>query len=133
VLEAPGLQVENVPWSLAREVEDFRSLDVGLYPLVEDAWSLGKSGFKAVQYMACGVPVIASPVGVTVDIVRDGVTGFLARNDDEWLARLEQLLESTELRHELGARGRQEAEAHWSLRTHAPRFVDIVRSTMEDA
>jgi glycosyltransferase involved in cell wall biosynthesis len=132
-LDAPSLQIDNVPWTLEREVEDFRSLDVGLYPLVEDAWSLGKSGFKAVQYMACAVPVVASPVGVTVDIVRDGVSGFLARSDDEWVARLDQLLASAELRRRLGDRGREEAELHWSLRTHAPRFVDVVRSTVETA
>ena len=133
VLDAPTLPVENMPWSISREVDDFRSLDIGLYPLVEDAWALGKSGFKAVQYMACAVPVVASPVGVTVDIVRDGATGFLAHSEDQWVARLEQLLESSELRRQLGARGREEAEARWSLRAHAPRFVDIVRSTLEGA
>ena len=133
VLEAPALIVENVPWSLSREVDDFRALDVGLYPLAEDAWSVGKSGFKAIQYMACGVPVVASPVGVTTDIVRDGETGFWARTDDEWVARIEQLLDSAALRRELGGRGRQEAEARWSLRAHAPRFVDVVRSSLEGA
>lgn len=132
-LDAPGLPVENVPWSLEREVADFQSLDVGLYPLVKDDWSQGKSGFKAVQYMACAVPVVASPVGVTVDMIRDGDNGFLARSDDEWVERLTELVDSAELRRRLGAAGRADAEARWSLAAHAPRFVDIVRTICGEA
>ncbi len=129
----PNFVVDNVPWSLEREVADFQSLDVGLYPLVEDAWARGKSGFKAIQYMACGVPLIASPVGVTSDMIRDGENGFLASNDDEWVSRLVQLLDSVELRRALGARGRIDAVERWSLAAHAPRFVDVVRATMKEA
>jgi glycosyltransferase involved in cell wall biosynthesis len=125
-LDAPGVVVENRPWSLAREVNEFQAFDVGLYPLVEDAWSLGKSGFKAVQYMACGVPVVASPVGVTTDMVRDGENGFLAAGEDAWVDRLEALLDDAALRRRLGQAGRADAEARWSLRAHAPRFVEIV-------
>ena len=130
-LEAPGLHVENVPWSIEREVADFQGLDIGLYPLVEDAWSLGKSGFKAVQYMACAVPVVASPVGVTVDMVRDGDNGFLAYDDDDWVRRLEQLMESPVLRRALGENGRAQAVERWSLAAHAPRVVDIVGSVIK--
>lgn len=130
-LDAPGVPVQNVPWTLAREVADFQSLDVGLYPLVEDAWSLGKSGFKAIEYMACGVPVVASPVGATTDMIQDGENGFFARATEDWVARLEQLIDSAPLRRELGARGRADAIAHWSLTAHAPRFVEIVRGAME--
>lgn len=130
-LDAPGVTVENVPWTLAGEVADFQSLDIGLYPLVEDAWSLGKSGFKAIQYMACGVPVVASPVGATTEMIRDGENGFFARADGEWVARLEQLIDSAALRRELGGHGRADAVAHWSLAAHGPRFVDIVRGAIE--
>jgi glycosyltransferase involved in cell wall biosynthesis len=132
-LEAPGVTVENVRWSLEREVADFQSLDVGLYPLVEDAWSVGKSGFKAVQYMACGVPVVASPVGVTTEMIRDGDNGFMARDEDEWVARLEHLIDDVALRRFLGAQGRRDAVARWSLSAHAPRFVAAVRAAMEAA
>jgi glycosyltransferase involved in cell wall biosynthesis len=130
-LEAPGVTVESMPWTLEREVADFQSLDVGLYPLVEDAWSLGKSGFKAVQYMACGVPVVASPVGATTDMIRDGANGFFARDEDEWVAHLERLIDSAELRREVGANGRADAVARWSLVAHAPRFVEVVRTAIE--
>jgi glycosyltransferase involved in cell wall biosynthesis len=130
-LEAPGVTVENVRWSLEREIADFQSLDIGLYPLVEDAWSVGKSGFKAVQYMACGLPVVASPVGVATEMIRDGDNGFLVRNEDEWVERLEQLIDDVALRRFVGAQGRRDAVERWSLRAQAPRFVAAVRAAME--
>jgi glycosyltransferase involved in cell wall biosynthesis len=131
--DAPGLQIDRRAWSLDREVADFQSLDVGLYPLADDPWAHGKSGFKAVQYMACGVPVVASPVGVTRDMIRDGENGYLAATPDEWEARLAALVDDAALRRRLGAAGRAEAEARWSLRAHAPRFVEIVRAVVEEA
>jgi glycosyltransferase involved in cell wall biosynthesis len=133
VLDAPTLPVQNVPWSLAREIADFQSLDIGLYPLVEDNWSVGKSGFKAVQYMACAVPVVASPVGVTTAMVRDNQTGFIARSDDEWVERLDQLLTDAALRRRLGDAGREEVVANWSLQAYAPRFVAAVRTATKAA
>jgi glycosyltransferase involved in cell wall biosynthesis len=132
-LRAPGLHIDSQPWALDREVADFQSLDVGLYPLVQDDWSLGKSGFKAVQYMACGIPVLASPVGVTTEIVREGETGFLAPDESTWVERLTQLLDDASLRRRLGAAGRAEAVARWSLSAHAPRFVQILRDAIAAA
>lgn len=129
-LQAEGVTVENVAWEQSSEVDEFQSLDIGLYPLVEDPWSLGKSGFKAVQYMACAVPVVASPVGVTRDMIRDGDNGFWARDENEWVQRLEQLLDDRVLRVRMGDSGRSDAVAHWSLAAHAPRFVSIVRAAM---
>jgi glycosyltransferase involved in cell wall biosynthesis len=129
-LDAPGVTVDNRGWALPREVSDFQSLDVGLYPLVADAWSLGKSGFKAVQYMACAVPVVASPVGVTTEMIRDGENGFLVEGQAQWVARLEALLDDAALRRRLGEAGRADAETRWSLQRHAPRFVEVVRSAV---
>jgi glycosyltransferase involved in cell wall biosynthesis len=131
--DAPGLAIERRPWSLASEVDDFQSLDVGLYPLADDPWAHGKSGFKAVQYMACGVPVVASPVGVTREMIRDGENGYLAATPDDWEARLGALVDDAALRRRLGAAGRADAEARWSLAAEAPHFVDIVRAVVEEA
>jgi glycosyltransferase involved in cell wall biosynthesis len=130
-LDAPGVAVENVPWTLAHEVRDFQSIDVGLYPLVEDDWSVGKSGFKAIQYMACGVPIVASAVGVTREMVRDGENGFLVDNDgDGWCRRLERLIDDAALRARIGAAGRRDAVAHWSLARWSPRVRDILTDAM---
>jgi hypothetical protein len=67
-IEIPGVEVENCEWALEREIEDLQSFDVGLYPIVNDAWAVGKSGFKAIQYMSVGVPYVVSPVGACAEI-----------------------------------------------------------------
>jgi glycosyltransferase involved in cell wall biosynthesis len=86
-----------------------------------------------VQYMACGVPAIASPVGVTREMIRDGENGFLAADDETWSARLEQLLDDSEQRSRIAVAARADAVARWSLQLHAPRFVNVVRAAMESA
>ena len=92
-----GVPTVNVPWSLADEVSLFNTCDVGVYPLTDDEWSKGKCGFKAIQFMSCGVPVVAAAVGVNREIIQDGVNGFLASSDDEWVAKVGRLLENPEL------------------------------------
>ena len=64
-------------------------------------------------------------------MIRDGANGFFAHGEDEWVARLERLIDSAALRRELGATGRADAVARWSLAAHAPRFVEIVRTAIE--
>jgi glycosyltransferase involved in cell wall biosynthesis len=129
-LLAPGVRLDQRRWSLEREVRDFQELDVGLYPLRNDRWSVGKSGFKAIQYMACGVPVVASPVGVTREIVEHGETGFFADGEDAWVESLSRLLTDIGLRRRLGEAARGEAESRWSLKAHSPRFVQLVTRAM---
>jgi glycosyltransferase involved in cell wall biosynthesis len=75
--------------------------------------------------------VVASPVGVTTEMVRDGETGFLARTADEWEARLEALLDDAALRRRLGEAGRAQAEARWSLLAQAPRFVELMSRAVQ--
>lgn len=115
-LQAPGVPVEALPWSLAREVEDFQSLDVGLYPMPEgDAWASGKSGLKAVQYMAVGVPFVASPVGVMAQMGEAGLTHLLASTPGEWRRQLGRLLGDPDLRRRMGQAGRAYSVAHYGL------------------
>ncbi|MCS6816594.1 MAG: glycosyltransferase [Blastocatellia bacterium] len=113
------VEVENRRWALDREVEDFRSLDIGLYPLIEDEWSVGKSGLKAIQYMAVGIPTVASAVGVVTEILEDGVTGFLVRSPEEWYDRLRLLLENPELRRQMGRAAREVAVQRYRVAVHA--------------
>jgi glycosyltransferase involved in cell wall biosynthesis len=103
------------PWSMNTEAEDFRSFDIGVYPLTDDEWNARKSALKAVQYMASGVPFVMSPVGICATMgVRDE-THFLATTDEEWLAALRRLLTDAELRGRMGRGGRRFAEEHYSL------------------
>jgi glycosyltransferase involved in cell wall biosynthesis len=130
-LEIPTVPTENVPWSLAREVELFNSCDVGVYPLADDEWSKGKCGFKAIQFMACGVAVVAAAVGVNRDIIQDGVNGFLASTEAEWIEKLGRLLSNPELRRRFGAAGRRTIEDRYSLRTNAPILAQTLRRAAE--
>lgn len=122
------LPIENLAWTCEREIADIRSFDIGLFPIVEDAWSRGKSGFKAVQYGAVGIPTVASPVTTNRDIVLDGVTGLLADTPDAWMRALQRLLDDVDLRHRLGRAARARIVEHYSLRAHAPRFAEILQS-----
>jgi glycosyltransferase involved in cell wall biosynthesis len=123
-----GLPIDTRPWRMDREADDFRSLDVGVYPLGNDPWSEAKSGFKAVQFMASGVPFVMSPVGVCANMGNPGETHFNAVTDDEWLAALRLLLTDAGLRMRMGRAGRAFAERHYSLEAHADKLAAVIRS-----
>jgi glycosyltransferase involved in cell wall biosynthesis len=132
-LEIDGVEVENAAWSLEREVELFQSCDVGVYPLADDEWSKGKCGFKAIQFMACGVPVVAAAVGVNREIIQDGVNGFLASTPDEWVDKMGRLLADPALRRRFGEAGRRTVIERYSLQTNAPILADILRGVVDSA
>lgn len=124
----PGVEVEFRPWSGDRELSDLADMDVGVYPLPEDRWTLGKCGFKAIQYMACGIPLVASPVGVLRDIVLDGETGFLALGPERWRHTLSDLLEALPRSRAMGAAGRRHVEATYSVTAVLPRLLSLFRA-----
>ncbi len=124
----PGVHIENVPWQLDREIADFQSLDIGIYPIVEDDWSVGKSCFKAIQYMAVGVPFVVSPVGVCQDIALTNQTHFVARTEDEWHTHLSRLLADVSLRRRMGDAGRQYAVDHYSIEVHVAKLAEALKS-----
>jgi glycosyltransferase involved in cell wall biosynthesis len=96
-------------------------------PLPDDEWSRHKCGMKALQYMALGIPPVVSPVGVNTTIVRDGVNGFYAANDDEWVDRIARLLRNPSLRRAFGEEARKTIETTYSARVHAPRMGHVLR------
>lgn len=119
-LDLPGVPTEHVPWTEAGEAQAISELDVGVMPLPDSPWERGKCGYKLVQYLACGVPVVASPVGVNMQIVHPGQNGFLAATDAEWVQALTCLADDAALRHRLGAQGRVLVESRYSLQAAAP-------------
>jgi glycosyltransferase involved in cell wall biosynthesis len=125
-IEIEGLAVRCLPWRAETEPDDLRALDVGLMPLRDDEWSRGKCGMKALQYMALGIPPVVSPVGVNTTIVRDGVNGFCAGTEEEWIDRIALLLEDELLRRSLGQEARRTVEDSYSARAHAPRVARIL-------
>jgi len=122
-----GARVEYRPWQVDAEVEYLHAMDVGIYPLPDDPWTRGKCGFKAIQYMACGVPVVASPVGVLPEILDRGGAGLLARDEAEWTAALERLLDEDALRARLSRRGRERVVARYSVTSVADDLADTLR------
>ncbi len=125
-IEMPPVGLDFVEWSEDSEIADIQSMDIGIMPLPDELWARGKCGYKLIQYMACGLPVVASPVGVNSTIVEHGVNGYLAESLDEFKVYIEQLLVNQELRSIMGSNGRLRVESDYSLKAHAPRFVKII-------
>ncbi|MBI3318552.1 MAG: glycosyltransferase, partial [Candidatus Omnitrophica bacterium] len=130
-VEVRGVEVDNRPWRLEGEAEEFRRCSIGLYPLWDDEWSRGKCGFKALQFMASGVPVVASPVGINTEIVLPGENGLFARTPEEWVEALARLLEEPALGRRLGAAGRRTVEERYSLRHLAPRWIGLLEEILD--
>ena len=122
-VDLPGLDVTTVPWTEATEVESIAGFDIGVMPLADSPWERGKCGYKLIQYMACGVPVVASPVGVNTAIVSEGVNGFLATTPDDWHAALAKLAGDAALRARLGHKGRERVEADYCVQVTVPRLA----------
>ncbi|HEV7744005.1 MAG TPA: glycosyltransferase family 4 protein [Pyrinomonadaceae bacterium] len=127
----PGVDIENREWQLEREVEDFQSFDIGLYPidpsLYAEKWAAGKSGFKAIQYMAVGLPFVASPVGAMAEIGAPGVTHFHATTNSEWLDGLERLMLNAQQRQAMGDAGRRHVVDHYSLAEQANKLANALK------
>ena len=130
-ISVPGVEVESLSWSLEREIEDFQSFDIGLYPinagLYADQWAAGKSGFKAIQYMAVGIPYVVTPVAASAEIGEPNVTHFCAETQEEWRARLETLLTDASLRASMGEAGRRHATEHYTVPAQADLLARVLR------
>jgi glycosyltransferase involved in cell wall biosynthesis len=123
----PGVAKEMLPWSDANEATILQTLDAGVMPLVDGPFERGKCGYKLIQYMAAGLPVIASPVGMNSEIVENGRTGFLASNADEWISAFEYLRDNPSKRAAMGRAGRKKAEKAYGLNAAAPKLLDLMR------
>lgn len=130
-LALPGVELECLDWTEDSEVARIADCDVGIMPLSDTPWERGKCGYKLIQYMACGLPVVASPVGVNRDIVREGENGFLAEGPPDWVERLGQLLADAQLRRVLGHNGRQRVERQYCVQQVAPRLRSLLRQAGE--
>ena len=125
-LELAGVDVEFVPWTETTEVASLQDCDIGIMPLVDSHWERGKCGYKLIQYMACSLPVVASPVGVNTEIVRDE-NGYLATTDEEWIEELGLLLSDKSLRCKMGSSGRKRVEEEFCTQQIAPKLIHSLK------
>jgi glycosyltransferase involved in cell wall biosynthesis len=125
-----GLPVVCHEWSEAREAELIQQFDVGVMPLADRLWERGKCGYKLIQYMACALPVIASPIGVNTKIVEHGVDGYLAGASQDWESALSSLIENAPLRQVMGRIGRAKVEQHYSLQVMSARLASAIRQSI---
>lgn len=121
------LPVVVKPWTEDSEVAEIQQFDIGIMPLSESLWERGKCGYKLIQYMACGKPVVATPIGVNNIIVRHGENGFLANTFTEWCDALDKLCEDAVLRKRMGEEGRKIVEENYSLQVTVPRLNELLR------
>lgn len=128
--EMPGLDVEFVPWDEGAEVDALRECDIGIMPLPNSPWERGKCGMKLIQYMACGLPIVASPVGVNKEIVRHGVNGYLATSDDDWISSLATLITDSKFREIAGSAGRDDVEAKYSISQASDLLLEALKSAV---
>ncbi len=136
-VEISGVKIENLTWSLEREIADFRSIDIGLYPIVTSAsaneqWLKGKSGFKAIQYMAVGIPFVMSPVGVCSEIGVNGETHLNAESPEDWYNALDNLLSDPDLRQKMGERARSHSLENYTVEKWSAVLADVLFSAVRN-
>jgi glycosyltransferase involved in cell wall biosynthesis len=124
--ELPEVDLEVIQWTKDREVEDLQGIDIGVYPLARDDWVLGKSGLKAIQYMAFGLPTVATNVGTTPRIIRHMENGCLVNTDSEWVEALAALIESPELRRKIGTAARTTVLQNYSKHIIKRNYLNIL-------
>jgi len=124
--------VRYMEWSLLDELTFFAHFDIGVMPLEDSAFARGKCAFKLIQYMAAGLPVVASPVGANCEAVQDGTNGFLARTQEDWTSRLRQLIDDGGLRERMGANGRAVVRKSYSAQNLWPIYAAILTGAGKD-
>jgi len=127
-LKSPNITTLPIQWSAATEARELASAHIGIAPLPDNPFTRGKCGLKTLQYMAAGLPVIASPTGVNADIVQPGATGFLARSEDDWMRSVSELAAKPELRYRMGQAGRKHCRAGYSINAVFETMLETLES-----
>jgi L-malate glycosyltransferase len=126
-----GLEIESLPWQESYEVDVISSFDIGVYPLPNEQWVLGKSSLKALQYMSLGIPTVATAIGTNFRVIEDGISGFLVNNDDEWVKHLHLLLTDVSLREKIGKNAAEVVEQKFSINANKKAYLDILNQVVE--
>ncbi len=121
--EYPSIDAKTTLWDKEDEIGELNKIDIGIMPLPDNQWTKGKCGFKGLQYMALEIPTIMSPVGVNSEIINVGVNGFLADSGGEWFESISKLIDSEQLRKQLGVNAKKTIEERYSVSSQKERYL----------
>jgi len=133
IISSKSIKMEDInttfiPWSLETQEEEISKFDIGIMPLPDNPYTRGKCGYKALQYMACCIPPVVSDVGVNSEIVRHGVDGFVAKDQEDFYFYLKLLLKDENLRKEMGLNARKRAEENYSIEVISKLLLELLLS-----
>ena len=123
-----GLEVEAIQWNEKTEVQDLSRIDIGLYPLPYEEWVYGKSGLKALQYMALEIPTVATAIGANFRIIDHNVSGMLVKTEKEWEEAILFLIQNSDIREKFGKKGREVVEKNYSVKSNEKIYLNILNS-----
>jgi len=118
-----GCDIELVEWTAKTEIPNLQQFDIGLHPVPDEEWVYGKSGGKLVQYMAAGIPIVASAIGPNFKAIKDGDNGFLVKTDEEWISKLELLITDAVLRKQMGVNSKKRAVEFYSVEANLDKYL----------
>jgi len=119
-----SLNLSGTKWNIKTEIADLQEIDIGIMPLPDNQWAKGKCGFKGLQYMALEIPTIMSPIEVNTEIIKEGINGFLAKSEEEWIQKISMLIESEELRKKIGKEGRKTVIEKYSVSANKHKYLE---------
>jgi glycosyltransferase involved in cell wall biosynthesis len=125
------LCIKGISWEKEEEIKELSTIDIGIMPLPDDDWARGKCGLKGLQYMSLEIPTVISPVGVNTEIIQDGVNGFLASTEEEWVNKISLLIDSPLLREQLGNNGRKTVLEKYSFHSYKQRYLDYFEEVLK--
>jgi glycosyltransferase involved in cell wall biosynthesis len=127
----PEMNLEVIRWTKEKEIEDLQKIDIGVYPLPEEDWVLGKSGLKVIQYMAMSLPTVSTNYGTAMEIIDHGQNGFLANTESEWIERMTELIDDAALRSRLGVNARKTVDSKYSTDVIGHQYLSVLNQVFE--
>jgi glycosyltransferase involved in cell wall biosynthesis len=122
--------IKFIPWKEETEVSLIANFDIGIMPLENSPWELGKCAYKIIQYMGCDIPVVASSVGMNKEVIKNGENGFLVTTEKEWIEALSQLIEDKKLRISLGQNGKITVENNYCTQAKYKILKTILKNSL---
>tara|TARA_B100001123_G_C15311216_1_gene1024421 strand:- start:1577 stop:2668 length:1092 start_codon:yes stop_codon:yes gene_type:complete len=123
--ELEGVKTETIFWNKENEINDLLKIDIGIYPLFDDEWVSGKSGLKALQYMALGIPPVVTNVGNNLNIIENGRNGFLVNNQEDWYNIFLKLIDDSNIRNKIGKEANKTINKFYSIDIVSKKYINI--------